>query len=155
MDNRGVKDDAAKLRMDLIPADSLRDLADVYTMGAKKYADENWRKGIEWKRIYGAILRHLTLWFLGQDVDLESGLSHLAHAAWGCFTLLNYRRTHPELDNRPLDRTGRAFYPSLDASTGQAQSRAVPRVLPREDEVVLSAWENEKGPQHPGSLGEF
>lgn len=101
----GLKYDTGKLRMDLIPADSLRDLAEVYTMGAKKYADENWREGIAWKRIYGAILRHLTSWFLGEDTDPESGLSHLAHAAWGCFTLLNYRRSHPEFDDRPKSNT--------------------------------------------------
>ena len=110
----GIKLDDGKLRMDLIPQDSLRDLAEVYTMGAKKYADENWREGIEWKRIYGAMLRHLSLWILGYDTDVESGLNHLAHVAWGAFTLLNYSRTHRELDNRP-NRSGN---PGVDAASG-------------------------------------
>jgi Domain of unknown function (DUF5664) len=94
------KDDSGKLRMDLLPMDAVRDVAAVYTFGAQKYDDENWRKGLSYKRVYGAILRHLTSWFLGEDLDPESGINHLAHAAWGCLTLLNYRHTHPELDDR-------------------------------------------------------
>lgn len=26
----------------------------------------------------------------GEDADSETGISHMAHAAWGCFTLLAY-----------------------------------------------------------------
>jgi hypothetical protein len=104
----GSKYDAGKLRMDLIPADSLRDLAEVYTFGAEKYEDEGWRKGISWKRIYGAVLRHLTAWFLGEDLDQESGLPHLAHACWGLMTLLNYSRNHKQLDDRSLTAASRA-----------------------------------------------
>ena len=95
-----VKFDGEKIRYDLIPADSLHALAEIYTFGAKKYEDENWRKGTSWKRIFGAIMRHMWAWFRGEDLDPESGLSHVAHAAWGCFTLLNYINTQKEWDDR-------------------------------------------------------
>jgi Domain of unknown function (DUF5664) len=124
-ESKGLKYDADKLRMDLIPQDSLRDLAAVYTMGARKYADENWRQGIEWKRVYGAMLRHLSLWILGHDIDDESSLNHLAHVAWGAFTLLNYSRTHRELDNRP--RGG--LDSNKNASAGQPEPPAVSGIL--------------------------
>jgi len=97
----GCKYDGGKNRLDLLPVYPLWEIARVYTFGANKYADENWRAGISYKRIYGAILRHLLRWFSGETLDEESGLSHLAHAAWGCITLLEYSKTHPSLDDRP------------------------------------------------------
>lgn len=95
------KDDDGKARFDLIPAVPLQSLADVYTFGARKYADRNWEKGIKWGRVFAAICRHLWSYWRGEDVDTESGMTHLAHAAWGCFTLMEFERTHKELDDRP------------------------------------------------------
>jgi hypothetical protein len=40
----GTKYDGGKLRYDLIDAYALEQLAAVYTFGAKKYEDDNWRK---------------------------------------------------------------------------------------------------------------
>ena len=97
---QGAKFDIGKTRYDLIPAFSLDELAKVYTMGAEKYDDNNWRKGLKWGRIFGAIMRHLWAFWRGERLDSESGLHHLAHAAWGCFTLMEYDITHPEYDDR-------------------------------------------------------
>lgn len=96
----GVKADTDKPRYDLISAVALDDLAKVYTFGVQKYAPHNWRLGLAWSRIFAAAMRHLWAWLRGEDNDPESGLPHLAHAAWGCFTLLEYSRTKPELDDR-------------------------------------------------------
>ena len=48
MKREGTKHDQGKLRYDLISAVGMEELAKVYTYGAKKYADHNWRKGIKW-----------------------------------------------------------------------------------------------------------
>ena len=96
----GVKYDKGKLRYDLIPSDALEQLAAVYTIGADKYEDNNWRKGMKWSRPFAALMRHAWAWFRGEDIDPESGLNHMIHAAWNCFTLVNYAKTHPEFDNR-------------------------------------------------------
>lgn len=149
----GIKYDNDKLRMDLIPMDSIRDVAAVYTMGAKKYADENWREGISWKRIYGAVLRHISLWFLGQDRDEESGLSHLAHAAWGLLTLLNYTRTHPELDDRPILRSNGSNNPRVDATAGTSESPVVSRFLPGTAELVRGSQQVVTQKESPGITG--
>ena len=90
----GVKDDRGKLRMDLLPVRSLVQVAQVYTYGAEKYAPNNWRKGMAWSRIYAAILRHLFRFWGGEDLDSESGLPHLAHAAFGVLTLLDLSLIH-------------------------------------------------------------
>ena len=100
LEKEGVKYDGGKLRYDLLPADSLKELVKVYTMGAEKYTDHNWRKGLKWSRVFGALMRHAWSWFMGEDLDPESGLNHMTHAAWNCFTLVSFAATHPELDDR-------------------------------------------------------
>lgn len=100
MSGSGVKYDSGKPQMGLIPPRALLDVAEVYTMGANKYAAHNWAKGMNWSRVYDALQRHLNAYWAGENLDQESQLCHLAHAAWGCLTLLEFRRLHPELDDR-------------------------------------------------------
>jgi hypothetical protein len=100
MEKEGVKYDEGKLRWDLVPYDSLEEVVKVYTFGANKYADENWRKGIKFKRIIGAAFRHFVAWLLGEQKDKESGINHLAHCCWGLFTLMWYEKHRHEFDDR-------------------------------------------------------
>ncbi len=86
----GYKEDKGKLRYDLLPPYALDELAKVYTYGANKYTDNNWRKGMKWGRIYAALMRHLWKFWAGEDRDKESGILHLSHALWGVVTLLEY-----------------------------------------------------------------
>ena len=104
-DGRGDLTLAAKLRYDLIPVMPLADLAEVYTVGAAKYNDRNWEQGIKFSRILAAMFRHLESFRAGEDKDKESGCYHLASVAWGAFALLEYTRTHPDLDDRILFET--------------------------------------------------
>lgn len=100
-----MKYDGEKVRLDLLPADPIIDVGKVLTYGARKYTAENWRKGLAWSRCYGATLRHLLAWHKGETNDPETGLNHLAHAACEIFFLLEFSRTHPELDDRPHIKT--------------------------------------------------
>lgn len=100
LNKEGVKYDAGKLGVDLLAFDSLLEVAKVYTFGAIKYIPDNWRKGMKWSRIFGALCRHAIAWFLGEDKDSETGLNHMAHAAWCCLTLINYSKTKLEFDDR-------------------------------------------------------
>lgn len=97
----GVKHDAGKARYDLIPADALASLVAVYTVGAKKYADRNWELGMSWGRVFAAIGRHTWAWMRGEENDPEDGLPHMAHAAWGCMTLVAYGMRKVGRDDRP------------------------------------------------------
>jgi len=101
MAEQGIKLDRGKARFDLVPPGPLMELVGVYTYGAVKYEDRNWERGMDWGRIHAAIQRHLWAFWAGEDRDPESGFHHLAHAAFGCFALMEYMRTHPELDDRP------------------------------------------------------
>jgi hypothetical protein len=96
----GYKADAGKPRFDLLPFDAINEVAKVYTFGAKKYDDNNWRKGMRWGRIFAATMRHLVAFMLGEDNDPETGLPHTAHAAFGCLTLTSYQLTKSGDDDR-------------------------------------------------------
>lgn len=94
-------------RFDLIPTAPLWDVAELYGKGALKYAPNNWRKGYDWSLSYAALQRHAAAFWSGEDLipedpnDPTSGSPHLAAVAWHALTLLEWIRTHPELDDRP------------------------------------------------------
>ena len=79
LDGAGVKYDTGKPRWDLLPPDALDDVARVLSYGADKYAARNWEKGMDWGRLSAALQRHLAAFSMGEDIDPESGLHHLAH----------------------------------------------------------------------------
>lgn len=97
---KATKNDQGKPNYALIPPKSMSEVAKVFTYGAQKYGERNWEKGLAYSRLYAAIQRHLWAYWAGEDLDPESGLPHLAHAAASIFMLLEYQRTHPELDDR-------------------------------------------------------
>jgi len=88
----GRKDDAGKPRPSLVLNSMARAIArviDVAEYGARKYAPDNWLQvpdGI--KRYTDAGLRHRQAHALGEVNDPESGLPHLAHAAWCALAVL-------------------------------------------------------------------
>lgn len=81
-------DHADKLRYDLFPP-SLAEVAKVYTIGAKKYGDNDYLEGMAWSRVISAMLRHLWDWIWGKKID-EDGFHPLGAVAWGCLTLMQY-----------------------------------------------------------------
>lgn len=89
-----------KPKLSFIPLWTLFGEAKVWEHGAQKYEAHNWRKGQPWTQCYDSLMRHLNEWLSGNDIDEESGLPHLDHAACNLRMLLTYRKTHPELDNR-------------------------------------------------------
>lgn len=92
--------DAGKLRYDLLPVDSLEELTRVYTVGAKKYADHNWEKGMSWSRCLGSLMRHTWKFWRGEDYDEETGCHHMAMAAWNAMALCSYSMRKVGVDDR-------------------------------------------------------
>lgn len=95
-----MKFDQDKLPLHLLSTEAMNQTAAVLQFGADKYAAHNWRKGFAWSRPLSAALRHITAFNAGEDKDPESGLSHLAHAACCIMFLLEFEKTHRELDDR-------------------------------------------------------
>jgi hypothetical protein len=79
---------------------AILDVATVGGFGATKYALFNYTKGYKWSLSYNALQRHILAWAGGEDLDPESGLPHLAHAAWHCLALLTFWRFKRGTDDR-------------------------------------------------------
>lgn len=96
--------DTDKLRMDLLPVEWMVELSNVLTEGAKKYDDNNWRKGMDWSRCIGSLYRHLTKWQSGITFDTETQCHHLAHVAWNALALMVYQMEGLGKDDRQVNR---------------------------------------------------
>ena len=77
----------------------IMDLADLMTVSAKKYGKFNWAKGQEYHTPFDSCMRHLFKFMSGENLDPESGKSHLMHAAANLMILY----TSQKLENKELD----------------------------------------------------
>lgn len=84
-----VRDDGGdKPRPDLIPPLALLRIGRWYAMGAAKYGERNWEKGIPKARCLAAALRHLLKWAAGaRDED------HLAAVCFNVMAIIHYEET--------------------------------------------------------------
>jgi hypothetical protein len=83
------------------PPYGLEEYGKVCSYGSRdKYAQNNWRYGFVWSLSANALLRHYLAWVGGEDLDPDSGLHHLAHAAWHSLVLVQFSKDHPEKDDR-------------------------------------------------------
>lgn len=114
---QGVKHDAGKLPMHLIPTEALEAIATVLKFGQEKYGARNWERGFNWSRAYGATLRHLNAWWSGESVDPESGESHLIHALAEVAFLVAFEKRNVGEDDREGTFKGSANLHSHAGST--------------------------------------
>ncbi len=70
--------------------------------GADTYGAYNWcDHPMKASTYYNAILRHLNAWWLGEDLDLKSGLPHMAHIRASAGILIDQQETDRMIDDRP------------------------------------------------------
>lgn len=91
----GAKRDEVKPRYDLIESCALRRLAERCTLGAKKYGDYNWQKGLPPSDVFNHVIDHLLLY--REKLGVPDGLhaieglksdDDLAGAMWGIMVLM-------------------------------------------------------------------
>ena len=87
-----VKHDDGKADWSLVPFESLEGMVKVLEFGAQKYAGWNWTTngGFSYMRVFRSCLRHLFAWSRGEDLDPESGLSHIHHAMCNLLFISHY-----------------------------------------------------------------
>lgn len=101
-DNPKTAFGAKKVPLELVPPSVEHALAEAFSLGAKKYGPYNWRENMVSSNVYyAAALRHLKAWWDGEDLDPESGFSHLSHVL-ACIGILVDANSIGKLnDNRP------------------------------------------------------
>ncbi len=95
----GIKNDAGKAPISLIPSDFITGTAAVFNFGKGKYGKDNFRSGLAHSRCLDAAMRHILAIANGEELDPESGLPHVYHAACS-LSMYDYMRiNHPSLND--------------------------------------------------------
>lgn len=103
-DGIGIK----KAPLSTLPCPVLFEIGLAMLEGARKYRRHNYRvAGVRSSVYYDAALRHLMSWYEGEDIDPESGISHLSKVA-ACMIVLrdSMRRGNLNDDRPPKCETG-------------------------------------------------
>lgn len=89
-----------KERWALVDYEALKPMVHVLAFGAKKYSDDNWRKGLKTKEVCESLLRHITAYLSGQDNDQESGLPEVGHILCNAMFLSHMHLFRLDMDTR-------------------------------------------------------
>jgi hypothetical protein len=104
----GARANGGKVSFALVPFHLFSGVARVFMGGKLKYAEWNWAKGMGWSVVVDCVFRHLfKWWYMGEDLDPESGEHHIDHIICNLLMLKHYTRAYPDGDDRPpQDMTG-------------------------------------------------
>ena len=78
-EEQAMRFNEGKPQYSLIDLKSLEPMARVLEFGAKKYARDNWKKGLPMSQILDSMMRHIAAMQDGEYIDPESGLPHIGH----------------------------------------------------------------------------
>ena len=96
-----VKFDNDKVDWMILPYDALEEIIKVMEFGARKYARGNFAsgEGLEYTRVLNSLMRHILAFSRGEDLDPETGISHMAHAGCNVLFLLHYIKNPEKFKN--------------------------------------------------------
>lgn len=104
----------AKAPMSTVSAPVMAEVGVAMLEGALKYGRHNYRAvGVRASVYYDATLRHLMSWWEGEDIDPESGMSHITKAITSLVVLRDSMIQGNWEDDRPP--TSPEFYKELNA----------------------------------------
>ena len=93
---------ARKPRLSTIPCPVLFEIGNALFEGHLKYGGHNWRAmGVQASIYYDAAMRHLAAWWSGEDIDPDSGMSHLPKAIASLVVLRDAMIQGTMNDDRP------------------------------------------------------
>ncbi len=107
-----------KAPLSTIPMNVVAELGVAMLEGASKYGRHNFRGvGVRTSVYFDATMRHLVSFWEGEDVDPDSGLSHITKAIASLVVLRDAQLQAMATDDRPP--RSQPFYASLNAAAGQ------------------------------------
>lgn len=92
--------DKPEMSMILEADKAMAGLSKVLMYGRDKYSRGNWLGGLEHMGIVDCLMRHLTAYVSGENLDEESGLPHVDHVLANALFLSQMTKTRHDLDNR-------------------------------------------------------
>ena len=97
-DGKAVREPSTgKGRFDLVTPFGWMRLAKWYELGAHKYSDRNWEKGMPFSRYIDSALRHIVKWIMGMTDE-----DHLSAAVWNLLCIIHHEELgQTELDDMP------------------------------------------------------
>lgn len=76
---KALRFNSAKPKMSLLDLHSLVPAVQVLEFGMLKYSRNNWKKGLKRSEVIDSLMRHILAMQKGEEIDPESGLSHIGH----------------------------------------------------------------------------
>ena len=99
-DGGGERKNTGKTRYSLEPTIARTLAAKNLMVGAAKYDDWNWARGMSWTWVLDCLERHTMKIKAGQDIDPEDGIPHAAKIISNAQFLLEYLHTYQRGDDR-------------------------------------------------------
>jgi hypothetical protein len=104
----GARKGVKMARFSLLPWDVLWQVAEHYQRGVQAgYEERNWEKGATWSVVFDALHRHLSLWWMGENMDIgatETHAHHLDAVIFWAMALRRYALRGVGTDDRPISR---------------------------------------------------
>lgn len=93
----------AKVPLSCVPMPVMMEIGLALMEGGLKYGRHNWRSiGVRASVYFDATMRHLAAWWEGEDIDAESGLSHITKAISSLTVLRDAMLQDMVNDDRPI-----------------------------------------------------
>lgn len=137
-----------KVPLSVLPWPPLMEVGLGLMEGARKYGRHNYRAaGIRYSVYFDATLRHLAAWWEGEDIDPDSGLSHITKATAGLLVLRDAMLCGKVTDDRP-PQPPQGFVPIFNLKAGVLIDR-YPDALPPFTQAALASTKPAKkvGPE--------
>lgn len=103
MKEQALRYNQNKLQWGLVDWDALAPMVRVLMYGLEKYSKDNWKKGLPYVSVTESLMRHMTAFLNGEDIDPESGLPHVGHIMCNAMFLSYYWQFKKDFDDRIID----------------------------------------------------
>jgi len=137
MSGGGLRFNDGKSRVDLLPSFAIEKMAEVLTVGAKKYAERNWEKGMAWSKALASLKRHLSDFEKGMDIDPDDGQLLMAKVMTNAAFLTEYYKIYPQGDDRPKSYLS---YPKIGLDIDDVLADFIPTFAKKFNLPEPSAW---------------